>query len=118
MWMIYPLGGHAKQPTCVVGFVQALSPTSKLCSPKPVLCQEGWLDLLPKFALDSQGFRYCLSLRASERCVLQDFYDSARERVFTAERAIMYALGFDFETKSVYGAMVDFIREGPVRKIR
>ncbi|GAB4822968.1 hypothetical protein N2152v2_010014 [Parachlorella kessleri] len=48
----------------------------------------------------------------------KDFYDSARERVFTAERAIMYALGFDFNIESVYGPMLGIIKEGPVRRIR
>ena len=50
--------------------------------------------------------------------VLQEFYDSARERVFTAERAIMYALGFDFNTVNVYTPMFQILKEEPLRKIR
>lgn len=50
----------------------------------------------------------------------QEFYESARERVFTAERALMYALGFDFNVGHPFEPLIGMFKDpaSPVAQLR
>lgn len=50
--------------------------------------------------------------------IFQEFYDSAKERVFMAERALMYALNFDFNLSHPYEPFLDILKYSPVAVLR